>query len=336
LTWQRLFLSRQEANALGVLLVAEYGWNLSVINRAEAPRASPDPGYDGRPTYRIPVEKRRRGGGRWYDTENVTDSGADSRGRLITQALQATRFARAIVAEHSPQTDRLIIWHAANRRRQTLNKEMHPPVLEFFFHLSSNSGREWANGEGFTGSPFRRGRRTVNAVEHREPAGHGQSTHDRQYALPDQQVQAAAVPVIADGAEAAVARAREMVLVAEMRQTRDPADVETATVDCKDFDHGPVQAPGGGCGASFLMCLACENARVHADHHPRLALLHASLASAHSVLPPGRWAEWDEAHARLENLKSRVGPGGWAHALARITDDDRELVRDLLTGALDI
>jgi len=41
-TWQRLFLSRMEAVALGVLLVAEYGWNLSVIDRAEVARASPD------------------------------------------------------------------------------------------------------------------------------------------------------------------------------------------------------------------------------------------------------------------------------------------------------
>ena len=48
-TWQRLFLSRMEAVALGVLLLAEYGWNLSVIDRAEVPRASPDQGEDGHP-----------------------------------------------------------------------------------------------------------------------------------------------------------------------------------------------------------------------------------------------------------------------------------------------
>jgi hypothetical protein len=62
-TWQRLFLSRMDAVALGVLLVAEYGWNLSVIDRAEVPRAAPDQGEDGHPTYRIPLEKPRRGAG---------------------------------------------------------------------------------------------------------------------------------------------------------------------------------------------------------------------------------------------------------------------------------
>jgi hypothetical protein len=49
-TWQRLFLTREEAAALGVLLLAEFGWNLSVISRADVPLASPDQGEDGRPT----------------------------------------------------------------------------------------------------------------------------------------------------------------------------------------------------------------------------------------------------------------------------------------------
>ena len=62
--WQRLFLSREEAVALGVLLLAEFGWNLSVISSLEVPMASPDQGEDGHPTYRIPLVKLRRGPGR--------------------------------------------------------------------------------------------------------------------------------------------------------------------------------------------------------------------------------------------------------------------------------
>ena len=56
-TWQRLFLTREEAAALGVLLMAEFGWNLSVINCAGVPLASPDPGDDGHPTYRIALRE---------------------------------------------------------------------------------------------------------------------------------------------------------------------------------------------------------------------------------------------------------------------------------------
>ena len=75
-TWRRLFLTREEAVALSVLLLAEFGWNLSVIDTLEVPREAPDQGDDGRPTYRVPLEKPRRGPGRHRETRNVTDDGA--------------------------------------------------------------------------------------------------------------------------------------------------------------------------------------------------------------------------------------------------------------------
>ncbi len=334
-TWQRLFPTRMEAVALGVLLMAEYGWNLSVINRAVVPRASPDPGRDGHPTYRIPVEKRRRGSGRWFDTENVTDHGADSPGRLITQALQVTRFARAVVEALEPGTDRLVVWRSATPGKASRDGDRHPPVGPFHFGVTTEDARDWSEARGLGGSPFRRGRRTVTAVERREPAQHSQESHDRHYVLPDENVRAAAVPVIAAGAEAAVDQAREAVLVAELRDTRDPGDVETATADCHDAESSPFPAPDGGCGASFLLCLACPNARVHSDHHPRLAHLHQALGNIRSVLPTPTWQrDWGDAHARLEHLKRSVGDGGWGHALARVTDTDRELIDFLLTGDL--
>ena len=45
MTWQRLFLTREEAVALGVLLLAEFGWNLSVI---DTPGGSPRGSRPGR------------------------------------------------------------------------------------------------------------------------------------------------------------------------------------------------------------------------------------------------------------------------------------------------
>ncbi|NML54970.1 hypothetical protein HHL19_35185 [Streptomyces sp. R302] len=334
-TWQRLFPTRMEAVALGVLLMAEYGWNLSVINRAVVPQASPDPGWDGHPTYRIPIEKRKRGRGRWFETENVTDHGADSPGRLITQALQVTRFSRAVVETLEPGTDRLVVWRSATPDHVGKDSDRHPPVGPFRIGLATDDARDWTKDKGLGGSPFRRGRRTVTAVERREPAQHSQESHDRHYVLPDENVQAAAVPVIAAGAEAAADQAREAVLVAELRDTRDPDDAETATADCHDAESSPFPAPDGGCGASFLLCLACPNARVHSDHHPRLAHLHEALGNIRSVLPTPTWQrDWGDAHARLEHLKRSVGDGGWAHALARVTDTDRELIDFLLTGDL--
>jgi hypothetical protein len=205
--WQRLFLSRREAVALAVLLLAEYGWNLSVINRQQVPRAAPDPGGDGRRTYRILLEKRRRGKGHWFETRNVTDDGAASNGRPITQALAATRFARAIVEELAPRTDLLIVWRTNSIGRYQQDQDRPPPVGQFRFGVQSHDAAGWTRGCGLAGSPFQRGRRTVVAVDRREPTQHSQDTHDRHYALADHRVQAGAVPVIAAGAQEAADRA---------------------------------------------------------------------------------------------------------------------------------
>jgi hypothetical protein len=85
------------------------------------------------------------------------------------------------------------------------------------------------------------------------PGQHSQDTHDRHYVLPDERVRAEAIEVIAA---------------------------------CSGTRDSPWPAGDGGRGASFLMCLACPNARVHPGHHPRLAHLHEALASLRSVLPP--------------------------------------------------
>ncbi|MEW1577214.1 hypothetical protein AB0407_03865 [Streptomyces microflavus] len=334
-TWQRLFLSRMEATALAVLLMAEYGWNLSVIDRAEVPRASPDPGEDGHPTYRIPLEKHRRGAGHFFETRNVTDDGAASPGRLITEALAATRFARAIVEELVPGTDLLMVWRAHRPELAVESKDRPPSVGPFRFGIHSDDAKEWGRNEGF-GSPFRRGRRTVNVIDRRSPGQNSQESHDRDYALVDKRVQDNAIEVIAAGAEDATDRARKTVLLAELRDEPDASDLETATADCHDYDNSPYPAPDGGCGASFLMCLGCENARVHPGHHSRLAHLHHALTNLRSVLAPATWdADWGDAHARLDDLRKKLGDGIWAQALARVSQADRDLINHLLTGDLD-
>lgn len=45
--------------------------------------------------------------------------------------------------------------------------------------------------------------------------------------------------------------------------------------------------------------------------------------------------DWGDPHTCLTDLKTKLGAGQWAHALDRVTDDDRTLINDLLTGALD-
>ncbi|MER6566949.1 hypothetical protein ABT288_12315 [Streptomyces sp. NPDC001093] len=328
-TWKRLYLSRLEATSLGVLLMAEFGLNLAVIDALAVPLASADSGPDGHPTYRLELVKRRLGSGRQHETRNVTDLGGSSPGRLITQALAATRFAREAVEDMAPGTNRLIIWRSAVRGCGT-------DVGDWFrLGTGRNSAGHWAQLAGVAGSPFRRGRRTVNVVERREPGQNSQDTHDRTYVLPDPRAQEAAVPVIAAAAEAARQQAERVVLAAELRDAPVAGDAEAATADCRDFDNGPFPGADGRCGAAFLACLGCTNARIHPGHHARLAHLHRALSQLRSAMNPALWqADWGEAHARLEHLSRRLGVAAWAKALAEVSADDRELIDDLLNGGL--
>ncbi|MGV2917293.1 hypothetical protein RMO59_14790 [Streptomyces alfalfae] len=89
-----------------------------------------------------------------------------------------------------------------------------------------------------------------------------------------------AVDVIAAGAEEALEQARKYTFHGRLTDAADAAHLETATADCADEDNSPWPDPNGGCGADFLLCLSCENSRVHTGHHPRLAAAPAAdLAS---------------------------------------------------------
>ena len=218
-------MSRREAVALAVLLLAGYGWNLSVINRQEVPR-------------------------------NVTDDGAASNGRLITQALAATRFARAIVEDLSPGTDLLIVWRTNSIGRYQQDQDRPPPGGQFRFGVQSHDAADWVRQSGLAGSPFQRGRRTVVAVDRREPAQHSQETHDRHYALADHRVQSGAASVIAAGAQEAADRhdgrcwsrscARNRALAT--RRPRPPLRATAGQLRAQADQHDRTRTVLGGAG----------------------------------------------------------------------------------------
>jgi hypothetical protein len=176
----------------------------------------------------------------------------------------------------------------------------------------------------------------VVALDRREPTQHSAKTHDRDYVLVDKRVQAEAVDTIAQGAEDAVEHARRVILIAELREQHTAGDVETATADCKSIENNPYIGPDGYCAASFLTCLACTNARIHPGHHSRLALLHRALTNLRSVMHTDAWEhDWGDACARLDDLKERLGQGLWKQAIDLASDDDRQLVDNLLLGNFD-
>ncbi|MFD6274679.1 hypothetical protein ACFWFI_03710 [Streptomyces sp. NPDC060209] len=206
----------------------------------------------------------------------------------------------------------------------------------FWFGVDETGGGAWARLVGLSGSPLRRLRKTVNVLHRREPGQNTQDTHDQVYVVGEQQAQQAAVPVIADGALDALEAARRTVLAARLAEAPDAGELETATAGCADFEHSPFSPVGEGCAASFLLCTACPNARVTPAHHPRLAHLSKALDNLRGVVEPAVWdADWADAHARLAELRARLGSSLWQAALDAVTDADRAVIDQLLNGEFD-
>ncbi|MFI0214496.1 hypothetical protein [Streptomyces lydicus] len=329
-TWGRLFLTRSELTALAVLLTDRFGWNLSVYDRIPVPTTRPSAGETASVTYQVQIEKRRAGHGRWFSTENITDSGADSPGRLITQAMEATAHARTLAHLLQPGVDLLMAARAHQPGQQHVDLDRPAPVGPITFGVSFFMAQHWARSNGLGGSPFQRSRRTTVTGEGR-PLQHSQGTHESVYVLPDRRVQRASRDVFEAGAHEALEQARAAVFGGKLTDKPDPGHQETATADCEDEETSPWPAPAGGCGADFLLCLACPNAHVHPGHHPRLVLLHQQIESLRSVMDDRAFhQEWSEHVLRLENLRDKIGLAAWRAGLARVTDVDRTIVQLLV------
>lgn len=333
-TWGRLFMTRGEVTALAVLLTDQFGWNLSVYNRMPAPTAMPSAGETMTVTYQVTVEKRRAGQGRWFSTENITDTGADSGGRLITQALQATAPGRALAARLAPGTDLLMTARTTVAGRARQDPDTPLPAGPLVFGVSGDTVKHWVRSHNLPGSPFQRLRRTTVTREGR-PLQHAQGTHESVYVLPDARIQHESRKVFADGACEALEQARSAVFGGVITAGTDPSHQQTATADCADAQHSPWPAADGSCAADFLLCLACPNAHVHPGHHPRLAHLHQRVLSLRSALPDAMWKErWSGHLLRLEDLRRKVGMPAWDAALRRVLPSDRVIIGALLNGEL--
>jgi hypothetical protein len=332
-SWGRLFLTRRELTSLAVLLTDRFGWNLSVFDRMPTPTTTPSAGEKWSVIYVVQVEKHRRGGGRWFDTENITHSRADSSGRLITEALEATAHGRRLATTLAPGVDLLMTARTGMVGQEHRNLDRPQPVGPLRFGVSDDDAKHWARSHGFAGSPFQRTRRTT--VVREGPRQHSRDTHQSVYVLPDKRVQQASQPIIEAGAQETLTLAQAIVFGGHLDQAPHPEHQETATADCEDENGSPWPAPGGGCGADFLLCLACPNAHVHPGHYPRLAQLRRELLSLRSALPDGEWIpRWRDDLLRVEDLRNKVGSTVWTAALDRVTDADRTLISLLLEGHL--
>jgi len=122
-----------------------------------------------------------------YETSNVTDDGAGSRGRLITQGTAATASPGTIVEGLETGTDRRIVAQRTGSTTEAQINERHPPggSVRFGVHKDTSTGLG-TGGRASRDHPLpARCRRTVIAlVPARSTLQHSQDTNDRHhYAL---------------------------------------------------------------------------------------------------------------------------------------------------------
>ncbi|MEV6928129.1 hypothetical protein AB0M46_27020 [Dactylosporangium sp. NPDC051485] len=333
-TWARLFLTPKEARALLTLMLCAYGWNAGSIAELHVPEIVSGDAED-RVVYRVELHKRRRHVPHRYQSRNLTDWGAGSPGRLISEAMEATAPGRAALALAGTPSSRLIVWH-------TRDNPAAPVSIEFAVtlgHLTDSARRDERRvplGQASVEVNLRRLRKTLVLANQPELIQHSRDTHDRIYVLPDPRTKHEAQETIEAGVNDAVEFARAQFTATLSRAETDAAG-DTATASCGDYHHSPFSEHGTGCRASFLLCLICPNAVITPRHLPRLALLHRSLEDLRAVLPAEEWLQdWDPHHRRLTSIRRAPDftPTEWGDALAAATDEDRQTIEGLLAKGL--
>ncbi|WP_129978006.1 hypothetical protein [Rhodococcus sp. Q1] len=345
-----LFPSIDEVLSLMALLVCERGFNLSVMNAltVDSFRAS-DPDTED-PVHTVGVDKPRRGSRR-YSHEIL----AGEAGRLWERAVTLTQPCRNALHRMGHPSDRLLVAH----RNKNLTSDGPFRTEWTTACLGTSNASRTAGGPNWT---FRRLRLTEQVLN--QTARQNTETESENiYRRPDPLTAEAAAETITAGLNDAVVHAHASIHVramnaSEVEQTRQNPEAAAAALDvpvhtlklllagrldtptaaCVDFFGSPfADEAGQPCPASFFACFACGNAVITPRHLPRLVVLLDALDDIATVVTPTRWdRDFAEHYARLRTvLTSNATTAEIVHARRAASDEDREMVRRLLSRRLD-
>lgn len=324
-----LFLSHYECSLLVVACVMERGWNLSTVLDLMKPEPSALPNNTRRGEYNLVLEKRRRGEKDQFEKVSVPFRDEGKRSDILTRIIFLTSPIRSAVKASSLR-DSLFLYRSANA-----TSEAH--AMKRLSALSTQGITKLHPSLAGVVS-VRRIRRTLNVVEQKKPNQNSQQTHDTKYVLQDRAAREAATDSIIAGLNEARsdALARFQGAFEPSSRTLQPA-VAGALTACRNPSESPLQADGGNCKQSFLLCFSCSNAVVRLDYLPRNAALWKCLTELRSAVTPDEWAlKWRSVLERLEDLAfNHLSTEQWAGALRAITPEDISFVRLVLLGDLD-
>jgi len=337
-----VYLRPVEAFAASVLLIANEGFNESVLTDLRLSASQPSAPSSPLQIYRLESRKPRRGPGRASMSFNFIDAGAGSTGHLITRILALTSCNRDLLRKAGMPSDNLILslpwdhckkgdWKGKLRSTFATNISIAKVAFGKIANVRSDEGR-------LIPVSFRRLRRSQQ-VRSRKPAQNSQATHDNIYVLRDKQVRDASIAVTEQGLSDALSHAvRQMAIKWEASVDREDKRDGTVIAECTDFNAGPYSTVGEPCSASFLLCLACKNARASRRNLPRLTTLQDALLQHRSTVSADSWRTLWQPHFDRLNALLRENTTEAERKLAResSTDRDRQLIDELLRGELDV
>lgn len=357
---QALFLAPHEVFAFMILFVMLRGYNPESVATLSSDHKRPDGGVDTTEVMTVGVVKPRAGTEHQHASDNLV--GSDPRGAagLMRLAMEVTEPARATLRSLGEPTSRLLVCRV-----------QYPSVPGHPFRLSinrQNATEYWLEKRlavDYKGRPVRvtlQRVRLTDQVLNRRPRMNSLEVHDRVYVLPEPSTAKVSESAIVAGQTEALEHANATVRLrtlshSEYARAKSAPDVvarrlgiapermsdllvgrlDTAVAACTDFDHSPF-SDGGRCTASFLMCLACENAVATPDHLPRLVGLRDALDKIASAVSPAVWHQDYALHyQRLAHLlNSSATSEEIERARTRLRPGDRQAVESLLQRKLDV
>ena len=353
-----LFATSSEMFAVAALIACERGWNRSSILDLDLSAVERIAAVGGRgATYRVQLDKPRRGPERRYTSEILTRRQA----RLMEIAIAFTQPARDAIAEIGHPTTQLLV--AISQSTGTTG----PGGVFITDWLTQSPGSlSWHRNvdlEADDGTPlkvtFARLRKTWLGM-HRRPTQNTPAVLERVYLRNDPEVVALAGEEAEQGIADMVVGAGEglarRIGTDDLAAARDDAaevpgiapeqaeailcgQLDTpGAVSCLDILHSPHPEDSGGiCTASPLICMVCPNAVSTPAHLPRqLAMAQVLVNAAAALYGTPRDGQYDVHFLRVRSLIEHATPAEIDQARSAITADDIENAERLLRREFDV
>jgi hypothetical protein len=366
---ERLCLSAHEVTAFALLLTALTGQNFGTVAAWPAVSYRPDGNGTGPGVALVEAVKPRRGPEREHMVIALEDLPAGL-SEVLSDSTGDDRLFRSPLRVYQLLVELTELSRRHGGHRNACGAYLMTPgprdTKRWIDTVRPHHLHRWARSRGFnsSGAPtveVRRLRQTV--IEHtRRPIAQTSTTMNDDYLMPSRAVQRDSKQVITAALDDEVAKARSRQAIPVLttaflqRAERNPAvaateagldedalkrlvngEQDTVLASCTDHLSGPHTEPGTPCSASFFACLSCVNARALPHQLPVQITAADRIAALRPHVDPRTWrVRYEPLLQQLDDVIAAYPAAERDNARAAATDTHRQLVDNLLNGALDL